>query len=90
MPLLVAAVGAVVLAGQRQEASSAENLDRWTSPGARCLSALLFAIGAAGVLFRRSPLLVLLCLELMLNAGSLALVAFSRATRNPRTARSSP
>ena len=42
------------------------------------LSALLFAIGAAGVLMRRSPLVILLCLELMLNAGNLALVAFSR------------
>jgi NADH-quinone oxidoreductase subunit K len=46
------------------------------------LSALLFAIGAAGVLIRRSPLVVLLCLELMLNAGNLALVAFSRSTGN--------
>lgn len=46
------------------------------------LSALLFAIGAAGVLLRRSPLVVLLCLELMLNAGNLALVAFSRSTGN--------
>ena len=43
------------------------------------LSALLFAIGAGGVLIRRSPLVILLCLELMLNAGNLALVAFSRA-----------
>jgi NADH-quinone oxidoreductase subunit K len=42
------------------------------------LSALLFATGAAGVLIRRSPLVILLCLELMLNAGNLALVAFSR------------
>jgi NADH-quinone oxidoreductase subunit K len=42
------------------------------------LSALLFAIGAAGVLIRRSPLVILLCLELMLNANNLALVAFSR------------
>jgi NADH-quinone oxidoreductase subunit K len=42
------------------------------------LSALLFAIGASGVLIRRSPLVILLCLELMLNAGNLALVAFSR------------
>ena len=42
------------------------------------LSAMLFAIGAGGVLIRRSPLVILLCLELMLNAGNLALVAFSR------------
>ncbi len=44
------------------------------------LSALLFAIGACGVLLRRSPLVILLCLELMLNAGNLALVAFARST----------
>jgi NADH-quinone oxidoreductase subunit K len=46
------------------------------------LSALLFAIGACGVLIRRSPLVILLCLELMLNAGNLALVAFSRMLGN--------
>lgn len=43
------------------------------------LSALLFATGAIGVLIRRSPLVILLCLELMLNSGNLALLAFSRA-----------
>ena len=42
------------------------------------LSSLLFAVGVAGVLLRRSPLVILLSLELMLNAGNLALVAFSR------------
>ncbi len=36
------------------------------------LSAFIFCIGAAGVLMRRSPLVVLICLELMLNAGNLA------------------
>ena len=46
------------------------------------LSALLFATGATGVLIRRSPLVILLCLELMLNAGNLALLAFSRANGN--------
>lgn len=46
------------------------------------LSALLFAIGVAGVLIRRSPLVILLCLELMLNAGILALIAFSRSLAN--------
>jgi NADH-quinone oxidoreductase subunit K len=46
------------------------------------LSALLFAVGAAGILIRRSPLVILLCLELMLNAGNLALVAFARASGN--------
>ena len=46
------------------------------------LSALLFATGVTGVLLRRSPLVILLCLELMLNAGNLALVAFSRSNGN--------
>ena len=46
------------------------------------LSAFIFAIGAAGVLTRRNPLVILLCLELMLNAGNLALVAFARAHGN--------
>jgi NADH-quinone oxidoreductase subunit K len=46
------------------------------------LSALLFATGATGVLLRRSPLVILLCLELMLNAGNLALLAFARAAGN--------
>src|SRR5918995_6751986 len=43
------------------------------------LSALLFSIGASGVLIRRSPLVILLCLELMLNAANLALLAFARS-----------
>ena len=42
------------------------------------VSALLFSIGTAGVLLRRSPLIVLLSLEIMLNAGNLALIAFAR------------
>ena len=46
------------------------------------LSALLFSIGAGGVLIRRSPLVILLCLELMLNAGNLALLSFSRMLGN--------
>ena len=46
------------------------------------LSAFIFCIGAGGVLTRRNPLVVLLCLELMLNAGNLALVAFARMHGN--------
>jgi NADH:ubiquinone oxidoreductase subunit K len=42
------------------------------------VSAMIFCIGVAGVLTRRNPLVILLCLELMLNAANLALVAFSR------------
>jgi NADH:ubiquinone oxidoreductase subunit K len=44
------------------------------------LSAFIFCIGVAGVLTRRSPLVVLISLELMLNGGNLALVAFARMT----------
>jgi len=42
------------------------------------LSAFLFTVGAAGVLVRRNPLVVFMCIELMLNAGNLALVAYGR------------
>src|SRR5688500_11475863 len=46
------------------------------------LSAFIFAIGAAGVMTRRNPLVILLCLELMLNAGNLALIAFAKMWGN--------
>ena len=46
------------------------------------VSALIFSIGVSGVLIRRNPLVILLCLELMLNAGNLALLAFSRSLGN--------
>lgn len=46
------------------------------------LSVVLLATGAIGVLVRRSPLIVLLALEIMLNAGNLALIAFARHTGN--------
>jgi NADH-quinone oxidoreductase subunit K len=46
------------------------------------VSAFVFCIGAAGVLTRRNPLVILLCLELMLNAANLALIAFSRMWGN--------
>ena len=46
------------------------------------VSALIFAIGAGGVLVRRNPLVILLCLELMLNAANLALIGFSRMWGN--------
>ncbi len=47
------------------------------------VSAIIFSIGAVGVLVRPNPLVILLCLELMLNAANLALVAFSRMWGNP-------
>ncbi len=46
------------------------------------LSSLLFAVGAMGILVRRSPVVILLCLEIMLNAGNLSLVAFSKMVGN--------
>ena len=46
------------------------------------VSALIFSTGVGGVLTRRNPLVILLCLELMLNAGNLALIAFSRMWGN--------
>jgi len=42
------------------------------------VSVILFVTGAIGVLVRRSPLIVLLALEIMLNAANLALIAFAR------------
>lgn len=42
------------------------------------LSAILFGIGAIGVLVRRNAIIIFMCIELMLNAVNLSLVAFSR------------
>ena len=42
------------------------------------VSGLLFAIGFAGVMVRRNIIIIFMCLELMLNAANLSLVAFSR------------
>jgi len=42
------------------------------------LSAILFTIGSVGVLTRRNAIVVFMCVELMLNASNLALVAFSK------------
>ena len=46
------------------------------------LSAILFSIGAMGVLVRRNAIVVFLCVELMLNAANLAFVSFSRMNGN--------
>ena len=109
--LLVAAVGAVVLARRRTgledpreisvgdlmrtgardelgggEAGTMIEVGRTARPMSMewylVVSALVFSIGAGGILVRRNPLVILLCLELMLNAGNLALVAFARAHGN--------
>src|SRR5256714_12487650 len=46
------------------------------------LSAILFTLGTVGVLIRRNPLVILISIELMLNAANLALVTFSRQLQN--------
>lgn len=46
------------------------------------LSAVIFAIGAGGLVSRRSPLVMLLCLEIMLNAANLSLIAFAKMWGN--------
>lgn len=46
------------------------------------LSAVLFTIGATGVLIRRNAIVVFMCVELMLNAANLSLVSFSRLHGN--------
>jgi NADH-quinone oxidoreductase subunit K len=46
------------------------------------LSAILFTIGALGVLIRRNAIVVFMCVELMLNAANLAFVSFARVNGN--------
>ena len=47
------------------------------------LSIVLFSIGVAGVLIRRNALVVFMCIELMLNAVNLLMVAFSNYHADP-------
>jgi len=42
------------------------------------LSAILFTIGSLGVLIKRNPIVIFMCIELMLNAVNLTFIAFSR------------
>jgi len=46
------------------------------------VSAILFIIGTAGVLFRRNAIIIFMCIELMLNAVNLTLIAFSQFLGN--------
>ncbi len=46
------------------------------------LSALLFSLGALGVLIRRNAIVAFMCVELMLNAANLAFVAFAKHSGN--------
>ena len=46
------------------------------------LAAVLFVLGAIGVLIRRNPIVILVCIELMLNAANLTLIAFAAQLHN--------
>ena len=46
------------------------------------LAAILFSLGAFGMVFRRNAIVVFMCVELMLNASNLAFVAFARMHAN--------
>ena len=48
-----------------------------------CFSFVLFSIGALGVLIRRNALIILMCIELMLNAANINLIAFARHSGTP-------
>ena len=48
------------------------------------LGSMLFAIGAFGLLVRRNPLVMFMCVELMLNAVTLTFVTFSRMLQDVR------
>ena len=47
------------------------------------LSAVLFTIGVVGVLIKRNPIVIFMCVELMLNAVNLTFIAFSRYKSGP-------
>ncbi len=46
--------------------------------GYLALSILMFCIGAVGVVIRRNPIVIFMCIELMLNAANLAFLSFAR------------
>jgi NADH-quinone oxidoreductase subunit K len=48
------------------------------------LALLLFTVGAGGVIFRRNALIMLMSIELMLNAANLTFLAFARSHHDPR------
>ncbi|GMV37764.1 MAG: NADH-quinone oxidoreductase subunit K [Fimbriimonadales bacterium] len=47
------------------------------------ISAFLFTLGVLGVIIKRNPIVVFMCIELMLNAVNLSLVAFARHHPSP-------
>jgi len=88
--LLIAAVGGGVLARRRKglvegggaAAGRRREVRTMSIAWYLAVSAIVFALGAIGVITRRNPLVVLLCRELMLNGANLALIAFSRMWGN--------
>ena len=82
--ILAAIIGAVTLGKQESSRSTPSRRHAITAqmiPLTHYLivSALLFAIGIAGIMMRRNVLMILLCIELMFNAANLAFVAYARA-----------
>jgi len=69
--LVIAVIVGVVL--HRRQANVADYV---------LLSTLIFAVGAFGVLVRRNALVLFMCIELMLNAANIAIVAFARGSGN--------
>lgn len=57
-------------------------IDTIPQHGYLLLSTFLFCIGVIGVLFRRNAIIILMCVELMLNAVNLLLVSFSAYSQN--------
>ena len=80
--LLVAAIGGVVLGNDTREGRGDRLMDGPDVGWYLIVAAILFGIGALGVMMRRSPLIVLLSLEIMLNAANLTFVAFARQQGN--------
>ncbi len=83
--LVVAVAGTVVLTRRQRSRAEDEGVSLLavtapvpTSTWYLVLGAVLFGIGAVGVLVRRNPLVLLMCIELMLNAVNLSFVALSR------------
>ena len=79
--ILVATIGVIVLSQTR----TAMSMSRSTITS--LVSGLLFTIGFAGVLLRRNIIIIFMCLELMLNAANLSLVAFRASTSAPTACR---
>ena len=90
--LVIAVVGAVLLArrerahrrGRRRERTRHRRRERPRRLVPRPGAAMLFGIGAFGVLTRRSALIMFMCIELMLNAVNLTFVTFARTLERHR------